>query len=90
MTQDAESYAKEDEEFKERIASKNSLEGYLFQMKSMLDDEKTKDMIGDEDRDNVKSTIEDALQWLEGNQLASKDEYDDKKNEVEEVGRRSL
>ena len=85
MTQDAESYAKEDEEFRERIASKNSLEGYLFQMKSMLDDEKTKDMISDEDQNKVKSAIEDALKWLEGNQLASKDEYDDKKNEVEEV-----
>ena len=85
MTQDAQSYAKEDEEFRERIASKNSLEGYLFQMKSMLDDEKTKDMISDEDQNKVKSTIEDALKWLEGNQLASKDEYDDKKNEVEEV-----
>jgi len=85
MTQDAESYAKEDEEFRERVASKNSLEGYLFQMKGMVDDEKTKDMISDEDRDKVKSVVEDALKWLENNQLASKDEYDHKKNEVEEV-----
>jgi L1 cell adhesion molecule like protein len=85
MTQDAESYAKEDEEFRERVASKNSLEGYLFQMKGMVDDEKTKDMISDEDRDKVKSAVEDALKWLENNQLASKDEYDHKKNEVEEV-----
>merc|ERR1711924_189808 len=42
-------------------------------------------MISDEDQNKVKSTIEDALKWLEGNQLASKDEYDHKKNEVEEV-----
>mgnify|MGYP003633699970 CR=1 FL=1 len=54
-------------------------------MKSMVDDEKTKDMFSDEDRDKVKSTIEDAIKWLESNQLASKDEYDHKKNEVEEV-----
>ena len=85
MTQDAEAYAKEDEEFKERIQSKNNFEGYCFQMQSMLTDEKTKNMIEDEDKDKVKLVVEQALSWLENNQLASKEEYDDKKREVEEV-----
>jgi L1 cell adhesion molecule like protein len=85
MTADAETYAKEDEEFKEQVQSKNELEGYLFQMKGMIDDEKTKDMIEEDDREKVKSTVEEALKWLEGNQLASKEEYREKKSSVETV-----
>ena len=37
------------------------------------------------DKDKVKSTVEEALKWLEGNQLASKEEYREKKNNVEAV-----
>lgn len=85
MTSDAEAYAKEDEEFKERVQSKNNLEGYLFQMKSMISDDKTKEMIGEDEREKVTNTIEDALKWLETNQLADKEEYEHKKSEVEEV-----
>lgn len=83
MTAEAEAYAKEDEEFKEQVQSKNELEGYIFQMKGMIEDDKTKEMVGEEDRDRVKSACEDALKWLEGNRLASKEEYREKKSEVE-------
>ena len=31
----------------------------------------------------IKSAVEDALKWLEGNRLASKEEYREKKSEVE-------
>lgn len=83
MTAEAEAYSKEDEEFKEQVQSKNELEGYIFQMKGMIEDDKTKEMVGEEDRERVKSACEDALKWLEGNRLASKEEYREKKNEVE-------
>merc|ERR1719333_1132013 len=42
MTADAETYAKEDEEFKARVESKNGLENYAYSMKNTLDDEKVK------------------------------------------------
>merc|ERR1712058_115954 len=43
MVQDAEKYKNEDEKQREKIAAKNGLESYCFNMKSTLDDEKLKD-----------------------------------------------
>ena len=85
MTAEAETYAKEDEEFKERVNAKNGLEGYCFQMQGMLNDEKTKDVISAEDKESVNTTINDTLKWLEANQQVDKEEYDEKKKQVEDV-----
>tara|TARA_Y100000389_G_scaffold98325_1_gene95002 strand:+ start:2420 stop:4345 length:1926 start_codon:yes stop_codon:yes gene_type:complete len=85
MTLDAEKYAKEDEEFKGSIEAKNNLEGYCFQMQSIINDEKTKDLISDSDKENVKNVIDDALKWMQENTNTNKEDYENKKNEVEEI-----
>ena len=85
MTEDAEKYSKEDEEFKEKIEVKNGLEGYCFQMKSIIGDEKFVDKCNEEDKSKLESKINDTLQWLERNQLAEKDEFNKKKKELEEL-----
>ena len=85
MTADAEKYAKEDEEFKEKVEAKNSLEGYCFSMQSVLSDEKNKDKLLDEDSGKATDVIKETLQWLQENSSASKEEYETKKKEVEEA-----
>ena len=85
MTADAEKYAKEDEEFKEKVEAKNSLEGYCFSMQSVLSDEKNKDKLLDEDSAKASDLIKETLQWLQENSSASKEEYETKKKEVEDV-----
>merc|ERR1712180_453146 len=75
----------EDEKQKERIAAKNGLESYCFNMKSTLDDEKLKDKISEDERKSIISKCDDALSWLDSNQLAEKDEFADKQKEVEAV-----
>ena len=85
MTADAEKYAQEDEQFKERVESKNSLEGYCFSMQSIVTDEKNKDKFSEEDKTKAEDIIKETLQWLEGNNLAEKQEFEHKKKEVEEV-----
>merc|ERR1712038_1916627 len=45
MVSDAEKFKAEDEVQKERIAAKNGLESYCFNMKATIDDEKVKDKI---------------------------------------------
>ena len=40
MVQEAEKYAEEDGKQKERIEAKNSLESYVFNMKTSVEDEK--------------------------------------------------
>merc|ERR1712114_122101 len=85
MVNDAEKFKAEDEKQKERIAAKNGLESYCFNMKSTLDDEKLKDKISEDERKSIISKCDDALSWLDSNQLAEKDEFADKQKEVEAV-----
>merc|ERR1712146_93212 len=69
MTADAEKYAKEDADFKEKVEAKNALENYCYSMKNTLDDEKVKDKISEDDKKKANDAIDDALKWLEGNQM---------------------
>merc|ERR1719494_1711692 len=73
MVNDAEKFKAEDEVQKERIAAKNGLESYCFNMKATIDDDKVKDKISEADK------------RLDGNQLGEKDEFVDKQKEVEAV-----
>jgi L1 cell adhesion molecule like protein len=49
MVTDTEKYKEEDEKQKDRIAAKNSLESYFFNMKATVEDEKLKDKISEEE-----------------------------------------
>ena len=49
MVDDAEKYKAEDETQKERIAAKNALESYAYNMKSTVEDDKLKDKISADD-----------------------------------------
>jgi len=85
MVADADKYKAEDEAQKTRIESKNGLESYAFNMKTTLDDDKVKDKISEEERKTLVSKCEEVIRWIDANQAAEKDEYDDKKKELEEV-----
>merc|ERR1711972_357182 len=56
MTADAEKYAKEDADFKEKVEAKNALENYCYSMKNTLDDDKVKDKISDDDKKKAESS----------------------------------
>merc|ERR1712158_160161 len=85
MVNDAEKFKAEDEVQKERIAAKNGLESYCFNMKATIDDEKVKDKISDADKKAINDKCDEAIKWLDGNQLGEKDEFVDKQKEVEAV-----
>merc|ERR1712126_572924 len=85
MVNDAEKYKAEDEKQREKIAAKNNLESYCFNMKSTIDDEKLKDKITEAERKSITSKCDEALSWLDSNQLAEKDEFTEKQKEVEAV-----
>merc|ERR1712100_147456 len=85
MTADAEKYAKEDEEFKLRVEAKNNTENYCYSMKNTLDDEKLKDKISPDDKEKAMKAINDALSWLESNQMAEKEEFEHQQKEVEGI-----
>jgi len=85
MVNDAEKFKAEDEKQKERISAKNGLESYCFNMKTTLDDEKVKDKVSDDDRKAITDKCDEAIKWLDSNQLAEVEEFNDKQKEVEAV-----
>jgi heat shock protein 1/8 len=85
MVTDAEKYKKEDEAQRDRIAAKNSLESYCFNMKTTINDEKLADKIDADDKKKITETIEETLKWMEANQLAEKEEFEHKLKEVEKT-----
>jgi L1 cell adhesion molecule like protein len=86
MVHEAEKYAKEDEHQRSRIESKNSLESYVFNMKQSVEDEqKVGDKLSAEDKKTVIDACNEGIAWIDSNQTAEKDEFDDKKKEIEGV-----
>jgi len=85
MVRDAEKYKDEDDKLKERVAAKNGLEGYCFNMKQTLDEPSLKDKIGEADRKKISDACDEALKWLEANQLAEKEEFEHRQKELEAI-----
>merc|ERR1719378_453934 len=85
MVQEAEKYKQEDENAKVKIEAKNGLENYCFAMRNTLGEEKLKDKFEAGDKEKIEKAVQDALDWLDKNQLAEKDEFEAKQKELEGV-----
>jgi len=85
MVKEAEKYKADDDQQRERVAAKNSLESYCFNMKSAVEDEKLKDKVTDEDKTKIMEVCNDTIKWMDANQLAEKEEFEHKQKEVEQV-----
>lgn len=85
MTKDAENFAEEDNKFRETLESKNKLENYGYQIKNVLNDDKLKDKITDDEKNQLTNAIQETLKWLENNTMAEKDEYESKYKELEKL-----
>merc|ERR1711965_1215505 len=85
MVQEAEKYKAEDDANKLKVEAKNGLENYCFTMRNTLNEEKLKDKFEDGDKEKIEKAVQDALDWLDKNQLAEKDEFESKQKELEGV-----
>lgn len=86
MVREAEEFADEDKEIKEKIDARNKLEGYAYNVKSQVSDkDKLADKISSSDKETMEKAIADALSWLESAQDASKDEYEAQLKDLEGV-----
>merc|ERR1712168_247160 len=85
MVNDAEKYKAEDEAQRDKISAKNGLESYCFNMKTTVEDEKLKDKISAEEKETIVKKCDEIMKWLDANQLAEKEEFDDKQKELEGV-----
>lgn len=85
MVQEAEEFADEDKRTKQRIDGRNGLESYCYRLQNMLNDEDKPMDISDEDRETIEEAVKEALEWLDENQEAEKEEYEVKQKEIETV-----
>merc|ERR1712079_741270 len=83
MVADAERFKGEDDKQKERIAAKNGLESFIFNMKSSLDNQEIKSKLSTEELSRAQTALDEALKWMDANQLAEKEEFEDKQKELE-------
>uniref|UniRef100_M4CZD7 Uncharacterized protein n=1 Tax=Brassica campestris TaxID=3711 RepID=M4CZD7_BRACM len=85
MVQEAEKYKSEDEEHKKKVEAKNALENYAYNMRNTIQDEKIGEKLPAADKKKIEESIEQAIQWLENNQLGEADEFEDKMKELESI-----
>ncbi|CAI9774019.1 unnamed protein product [Fraxinus pennsylvanica] len=76
MVQEAEKYKSEDVEHKKKVEAKIALENYAYNMRNP---------ISAADKKKIEDSCESAMHWLEGNQLAEADEFEDKMKELESI-----
>lgn len=86
MVREAEEFAEEDKLVKERIDARNSLETYCYNMKNTVtDSDKVGDKIDPEEKTTIEDAVKETLEWLDDNQEASKEDYEDKLKEIEGI-----
>lgn len=85
MLHDAEQYREADEAQRNRVASKNKVESYVFSVKQALQDAGSK--VSDNEKRKAEQECNSVINWLDGNQTAEQDEYEFKYKELERVCR---
>ena len=83
MVEEAERYRQEDEEIQQKIEAKNSLDGYLFQIKGSVDG------IPEDLKTELETKMKDAQELVDG-PTVTKDLYDDKKKEIQELYEKAM
>ncbi|PPD70721.1 hypothetical protein GOBAR_DD32400 [Gossypium barbadense] len=85
MVQEAEKYKLEHEEDEKKVKAKNAHENYAYNMRNTIKDDKISSKLSAADKKKIEDAIEEAIQWLDGNQLAEADEFEDKMKELEDI-----
>lgn len=84
MVQEAEKHAEEDKLRMERVEAKNQLESYLYNSRNAIREEKVKETLGESTINEIEEWIKEGIEWLEANQEAIKEEYDEKQKIYED------
>lgn len=83
MVSEAEQYKAEDDAQRECIEARNKLENYAFSVQSAS--RSCEDKLSQEDKQRVDREVDEALKWVESNQLAEKEEYEYRLKELEKM-----
>ena len=82
LVAEAERYKAEDEAVRATINAKNSLENYLYQMKSSLESSNMPNL-PEESKTKILDYVSSARNWLDSHQTETKETYESKQKELE-------
>ena len=86
MINEAESFAEEDKALKERIDAKHSLQNYLYTMRNTIEDkDKLAEKLADEDKTTIRDAITETEDWLNSNEDAEKDDFEEQMKELQSI-----
>jgi len=85
MVREAEEYSAADDAQKEKVEARNGLEHYAYSMRNSANDEKLKGKLSAEDKSTVEAAVSEVTAWLDANQLAEKEEFVAKRQELEAI-----
>lgn len=85
MVADAEKYKKQDEEAHSRIQAKNGLESYAYNLRNSINDEQMASKLDAADKEKLEKAVKEAIEWLDHNHEAAKEEYEKKQKDLEAV-----
>ncbi|RMZ86697.1 hypothetical protein DV736_g6077, partial [Chaetothyriales sp. CBS 134916] len=83
MLAEAEKYKAEDEAESSRISAKNGLESYAYSLKNTISDPKVDGALDASDKETLQSKVNEIISWIDENQTATKEEYEDRQKELE-------
>jgi len=85
MLAEAKKFEQDDLKQKERVAARNGLESYVYQVKQSIEEEQIKSKLSADEISEIGSKCKECLDWLDSNQTADKDEYEAKKKDLEAI-----
>jgi len=86
MVRDAEKHAEEDKKEAMRIEARNSLESFLYKLKNTLDENEEK-IDEKEDLKTLMDSLDETMEWLDGNQDAGESEINQKHSEIDSLSK---
>ncbi|KAK3906443.1 heat shock 70 kDa protein [Staphylotrichum tortipilum] len=85
MLAEAEKFKEEDEAEAGRVSAKNGLESYAYSLRNTLSDSKVDEKLEASDKETLKTEIDKIVTWLDENQQATREEYEEHQKELEAV-----
>ncbi|CAI8506369.1 unnamed protein product [Pichia kudriavzevii] len=85
MVSEAEKFKEEDEKEAGRIAAKNQLESYAYSVKNTSSEKAFEEKVEASEREQLTKACEEVISWLDENQTATKEEFEDRQKELEQV-----
>jgi L1 cell adhesion molecule like protein len=85
MLAEAEKFKEEDEAEARRVSAKNGLESYAYSLRNTLSDSKVDEKLDAADKETLRTEIDKIVSWLDENQQATREEYEEHQKELEAI-----